>query len=310
MTDFRSLTEDRQQGRERFLELVAEVRPELHRYCARMTGSVADGEDLVQETLARAYYGLSELESLPALRPWLFRIAHSRAIDHLRRYDRRMGRPLEVVHESVADGAADPEQALSQDQAVHAAISVFVELPPAQRSAVILKDVLGHSLDDIAELLELSLPAVKAALHRGRARLRQEQEAAESNGPAKPSAPSPVVARYARLFNARDWEGVRALLAEDVRLDLVSRARRSGREVESYTSNYATKHDWHMVPAMLEGREVIAVFRRAEDMRPGYFVELTLVDERVALIRDFRYVPYIAREAVIELSAERGPWPG
>src|SRR5262245_18319742 len=70
-----------QQSRPQFLALVAEIRPELHRYCARMTGSIADGEDVVQDTLARAYYDLADLKEMPTLRPWLFRIAHNRAID-------------------------------------------------------------------------------------------------------------------------------------------------------------------------------------------------------------------------------------
>ena len=73
-----------EQGRRQFLALVSHVRPELLRYCARMTGSVADGEDVVQETLARACYELSQMKELPPLRPWLFRIAHNRAIDHWR----------------------------------------------------------------------------------------------------------------------------------------------------------------------------------------------------------------------------------
>ena len=66
-----------------------------------MTGSVADGEDVVQDALANAYYALSEMESLPNLRPWLFAIAHRRALDHLRRYDRRYGQSLD---EDFADG--------------------------------------------------------------------------------------------------------------------------------------------------------------------------------------------------------------
>lgn len=72
-----------EQGRRQFLVLVEQVRPELHRYCSRMTGSVVDGEDVVQETLARAFYELSQLQALPPLRAWLFRIAHNRAIDPL-----------------------------------------------------------------------------------------------------------------------------------------------------------------------------------------------------------------------------------
>src|SRR5215467_13041195 len=77
------------EARQRFMDLVAEVRPELHRYCARMTGSVFDGEDVVQDTLAKAWYALAEMEAPPPLRPWLFRIAHNTAMDFLRRYEHR-----------------------------------------------------------------------------------------------------------------------------------------------------------------------------------------------------------------------------
>ena len=66
-----SILAELQEARQRFLQLVDEVRPELHRYCARMTGSIADGEDVVQDALARAYYELSDLRELPPLRPWL-----------------------------------------------------------------------------------------------------------------------------------------------------------------------------------------------------------------------------------------------
>src|SRR4051812_22252779 len=84
-----------QQARKDFLELVSTLRPDLHRYCSRMVGSVIDGEDVVQETLPRGYYELSALQLPPALRGWLFRIAHNRALDHLRRYERRMSEPLD-----------------------------------------------------------------------------------------------------------------------------------------------------------------------------------------------------------------------
>jgi RNA polymerase sigma factor (sigma-70 family) len=295
-----TLKSELRESRRRFLEQVAALRPELHRYCARMTGSVADGEDVVQETLARAYYLLPEMQQWPELRPWLFRIAHHRCIDHLRRYDVRMAEPLEAVQDSAADPAPDPGEALAHEEAVRAAVSRFVELAPAQRSCVILKDVLGHSLEEIAALLDLSLPAVKAALHRGRERLRQRQ-AAPAAGSLPPLPPSPAVVRYAALFNARDWDGVRALLAEDVQLDLYSRARRYGRrEVGEYTWNYDQIHDWHLVPAWLEGREVLAVTRGADDAEIVYFIELGFRGGKVASIRDYRYVPYILQEAVIQ----------
>ena len=69
-----------QQARKDFLALVATLRPDLHRYCSRMVGSVIDGEDVVQETLARGYYELSALQNPPALRSWLFRITIERSI--------------------------------------------------------------------------------------------------------------------------------------------------------------------------------------------------------------------------------------
>jgi RNA polymerase sigma factor (sigma-70 family) len=288
-------------SRRQFLALVEDVRPDLHRYCARMTGSIADGEDVVQDTLAHAYYVLSELDELPALRPWLFRIAHNRALDYLRRYERRMSEPLEVAMEIADDDALEPDTVLAREQAVRSAVSRFLELAPAQRSCVILKDVLEYSLDEVAALLGLTLAAVKAALHRGRARLR---ELTNAPGPeVQVRGMSPALTRYAALFNARDWDGVRAMLVDDVKLDVVSRLKREGRElVDNYFTNYDKISDWHLVPGWLDGREVIAVFRNSHDVRPGYFIDLTLRDSRVAAIRDFRYVPYIAQEAAIEFA--------
>ena len=137
-----SILSQLEESRRQFLALVNDVRPDLHRYCARMTGSIADGEDIVQDTLARAYYELPELKELPAMRSWLFRIAHNRALDYLRRYERRMGEPLEVAADIAADDVAEPDIALARQEAVRGAISQFLELVPAQRSCVILKDVL------------------------------------------------------------------------------------------------------------------------------------------------------------------------
>jgi RNA polymerase sigma factor (sigma-70 family) len=286
------------EGMRRFLELVAGIRPDLHRYCARMTGSVADGEDVVQDTLARAYYALSEMETVPELRPWLFQIAHNRALDQLRRYDRRMSEPLDSVLETALSDASGPEDLLAREQAKQAAISRFIELVPSQRSAVILKDVLGHSLSELAQLMAISEAAAKATLHRGRERLQALAEAPPEPDPEGPAVVSPGIARYVALFNARDWDGVRALLAEDVRLDLVSRAKRSGRsEVSSYFANYSLVDAWHLVPGSVDGREIVTVFRRRDDARPAYFIELEFSGERLTRIKDFRYVPYILSEA-------------
>ena len=288
-----------EEGRRRFLALVADVRPELLRYCARMTGSIADGEDVVQDTLARAYYELSQLEALPPLRPWLFRIAHHRAIDHWRREKLRANEPIESAEGIADDAALEPENAAARRQAVQAAIASFLALAPAQRGCVILKDVLDHSLDEIATELGLSVQAVKAALHRGRVALQAAGAVAMPSRP--PAGASPELKRYAALFGAHDWDGVRALLADEVRLDLVSRRKSAGRrEVARYFGNYARTPGWRVAPAWFDGGEVLAVEESGAAGTRRYVVQLAWREGRVAAIRDFRYVPYIAQEGLIE----------
>lgn len=303
MTDLDALASDVDEGRRRFLDLVAEIRPDLHRYCARMTGSTSEGEDIVQETLARAYFTLPEMDSRPTLRSWLFQIAHQRALDHLRRYDRRMGRPLDDLGETVASELEPADDGLARQDAVRSAIAVFLELPPLPRSCVILKDVLGHSVDEIAVLLNQSAAATKAALHRGRLRLRALREIPPATADSPPPF-SDTLVRYAALFNAGDWDGVRALLADEVRLDLVSRSQRAGRrDVGGYVANYALFADWYLVPARLDGREVVAGFRSELEARPSYYIDLGIEGGLVTSIRDFRYVPYICVDAAIEVAA-------
>jgi RNA polymerase sigma-70 factor (ECF subfamily) len=281
-------------SRRDFLAAVEGLRPDLHRYCARMTGSVIDGEDVVQEVLARAYFELPTLKQVPSLRSWLFRIAHNRAIDYTRRHERRLSDPLDTAAELPAE-APDPEGQLAHDEALRAAVSRFLELPSAQRSSVILKDVLGHSVPEIAELLRLSEAAISSALHRGRARLRELGRAAPAPPPA---ASSPVVARYAELFNARDWDGVRALLAGEVEIELVSRWKpASALEGGTYFTNYSSVSGWRLVPGSVDGRAIIGVYANSDATLPTYLVEVTITGGLVSAIRDYRYVSYIARDS-------------
>ena len=296
-----------QAARERFLVLVEELRPDLHRYCARMTGSVIDGEDVVQETLARAYYELAELKEMPALRSWLFRIAHNRAIDYLRARARRVSEPLDEAIEFPADPSLEPDNAAAREEAIHGALSRFLELAPVQRSCVILKDVFDYSLDEIAAMLGLTVPAIKAALVRGRTRLRKQSTPTNTDEESEvlSASVSPALMRYAELFNRRDWDGLRTMLVDDVKLELASRFKREGRvEVGNYFTNYDGIAGWKVVPGTLDGREVLAVFVNSNDPRPSYFVQLTFSNERVAAIRDFRYMPYIVRDASIELKSQ------
>ena len=153
--------------RAEFLALTAELRPELHRYCARLMGSVIDGEDVVQDAFARALVALGQIEEMPQIRPWLFRIAHNRALDLLRSRTVRKLEPIEAASDVADEANLDPMEVLMRQEAVETAVSRFAELPLVQRSVVILKDVLDESLKDIAELLDLTVDAVKAIWHGG-----------------------------------------------------------------------------------------------------------------------------------------------
>ena len=294
--------------RERFLALVSELRPELHRYCARLTGSVFDGEDIVQDTLARGLAAVDDLDALPALRPWLFRIAHNRALDVLRARALRSGEPLDAALDLVDAAAPGTDEVLLRAEAVRTAVSRFIELPVTQRSVVILKDVLDHSLDEIASLLQMTVNAVKGALARGRARLAELNAAPALATPAA-SPPSPAVARYVALFNARAWDALRALLADDVRLNQSGHWLRTGpAEVGTFFTGYAASADWRIAPGWLEGREVVAVFEPACSARPSYATELVWRDGRLAVILDFRYARYVASDVEIHVApgADRG----
>jgi RNA polymerase sigma-70 factor (ECF subfamily) len=271
--------------------LLVAMRPRLHRYCARMVGSVIDGEDVLQDALIKA------VESFPAAAPlgnpegWLFRIAHNTALDFLRRRSRqeglRSGEELDMI--------ADPADLVANRQIAGASLRTFMRLPVAQRSSVILMDVLGCSLQELCDVMDFSLPAVKAALHRGRARLRElAAEPDDMPHPALSAAERDRLGAYVAHFNARDFDAVRAMIADDVRLDLVNKTRMRGKaEVSRYFGNYAGIADWHLVPGLVDGQPAIVVFDPAEPRAPKYFVLLQWSAGKVAAIRDFRHAPYV-----------------
>jgi RNA polymerase sigma factor (sigma-70 family) len=285
------------------LALADKLRPELHRYCARLMGSVIDGEDVVQDTFARALVALDGLEEVPPLRPWLFRIAHNRALDLLRSRSIRAAEPIEAAHEVADPESPDPVEILMRREAVETAVSRFVELSTAQRSVVILKDVLDQSLEEIAAMLDLTVNAVKAHLARGRARLKEINAQAQAK-PA-PRRPSPAVARYVALFNQRDWDALRSMLADDVRLVQSSHAPRAGAaDVGMFFGIYSRSAPVRLAPAWLDGREVVAVWEDAAAVKPSYLMWLEWKDGRISFIRDYRYVRYMVDDADLVLAPD------
>src|ERR1700757_3728485 len=147
-----------------FVETIVQLRPRLHRYCARMTGSVLDGEDVVQDALFEAYRKLDTFDESRPLAPWLFRIAHNRCVDFLRRRGVRDDADAAVA---VPESIQPAEPILGTGKAVE---HLVLTLPPKERACVLLKDVFDDSLEEIAELVESTVGGVKAALKRGRSK--------------------------------------------------------------------------------------------------------------------------------------------
>src|SRR5437660_5924611 len=153
-----------------FLETITQLRPRLHRYCSRMTGSVMDGEDVVQDALFEAYRKLDQYDDSRPLSPWLFRIAHNRCIDFLRR------RGVRVDAETAA---MSPDSVMPSNAPVlgvgRAVLQLVMSSPLKQRACVLLKDVFDYTLEEIAELVSSTVGGVKAALNRGRSKLAASQ---------------------------------------------------------------------------------------------------------------------------------------
>ena len=272
--------------------LLVAMRPKLHRYCARMVGSVIDGEDVLQDALIKAVESFASAGPIGNPEGWLFRIAHNTALDFLRRRNRqqalRSGEEVDMI--------ADPVDAVTTHEIARASLRTFMRLPVAQRSSVILMDVLGCSLQEVSEVMDFSLPAVKAALHRGRTRLRElADEPDDQPRPELSQAERDRLGAYVAHFNARDFDAIRTMISDDVRLDLVNKTRINGKaEVSRYFGNYSGLSDWHLVPGLVEGHPAILVFDPDEmNSAPKYFMLLQWSADKVATIRDFRHAPYI-----------------
>jgi RNA polymerase sigma-70 factor (ECF subfamily) len=279
---------------EAFNRLLGELRPKLHRYCARMAGSVVDGEDIVQEALVKAIEAQPGAGPLANPEGWLFRIAHNAALDFLRRRAR-----LNAAHaDEDMETIVDPVTVAEDRQIASASLRTFMRLSVAQRSSVILMDVLGYTIQEIGAIIDTSIPAVKAALHRGRTRLRELAKEPEDHPLPELTEPARSrLAAYVDRFNARDFDTVRAMLADDVRLDLVNRLRLSGRkDVENYFHNYARVTNWHFAAGLADGRPAILVYD-PDAGQPKYFILLEWEGERIASIRDFLFAPYVTEGA-------------
>ena len=194
----------------------------------------------------------------------------------------------------------DPLTPVSDREIAAASLRTFMRLPVTQRSSVILMDVLGYSLEEIGGVMDASIPAIKAALHRGRARLRElAQEPDDLSLPVLAEPERSRLAAYVERFNARDFDAIRNMLADEVRLELVNKTRLNGlSEVSRYFQNYDLISDWHLVPGFVDRRPALLV-RDPDNFsrRPAYFVLLQWAGDKLVGIRDFRHAQYVTEDA-------------
>jgi RNA polymerase sigma factor (sigma-70 family) len=270
-----------------FEDRLKTLRPRLHRYCARMTGSAVSGEDVLQETLVKALHARTQGAAVDNLEGWLFRIAHNASLDFLREKSRHTVVPL------TEDVQAAP---MPETDIVAIGFQTFLRLPELQRCAVILKDVLGHSVEEIATIAECSTPAAKSALQRGRVTLRRlAQEPEDTRLPLMSDSDRQKMTAYVHLFRSGDFDAIRAMLADEVKLDLVNRLQLEGREkITPYFTRYAEVTKWRFALGAVEGQPAMLVFDSTGPMeRPAHFVLIDWSGSRIVAIRDFLFAPYV-----------------
>jgi RNA polymerase sigma-70 factor (ECF subfamily) len=218
-------------------------RPELTGYCYRMLGSAFEAEDAVQDTLVRAWRGFDRFEGRSALRSWLYRIATNVCLDMLssaqlrvrpmdlgpagsgRATDPGEPRPDQIWVGPVPDGrvlpeAADPADVVAERESIRLAfVAALQHLPPRQRAVLILREVLAWSAQEVADLLDTSVPGVNSALQRARATIATADTAADVHKPLDDEQKA-LLTRYVKAFEAYDLEALTTLLHDDATLSM------------------------------------------------------------------------------------------
>ncbi|MDY7088658.1 MAG: sigma-70 family RNA polymerase sigma factor [Actinomycetota bacterium] len=291
-------------------------RPELTGYCYRMLGSAFEAEDAVQDTLVRAWKSYEGFEGRSALRSWLYRIATNVCLTMLGSAQRRARpmdlapagsghathpgepRPDEIWVGPVPDGrvlaaVADPAQVVADRESIRLAfVAALQHLPPKQRVVLILREVLAWSAQEVAELLDLSVPSVNSALQRARATIASTDKVAQVVEPDDEEQKE-LLARYVQAFESYDLTALTALLHEDATLSMppLPLWLRGPDDILAWMTGTGSGCEGsRLIPVVANGLPAFAQYRVAADgdgHTPWALIVLEISDGRIAGVNNF-----------------------
>jgi RNA polymerase sigma-70 factor (TIGR02960 family) len=305
---------------EAFRELTEPHRRELQVHCYRILGSLQDAEDMVQETFLAAWRGLEGFEGRASVRAWLYRIATNRCLNALRAESRRPRQvpavpsmdqapeptrrfePIwlepypDVLLEDIPDRSPGPEARYEARESIELSFIVALQhLPPRQRAALVLRDVLGFHTAEVAEMLDTGETAVKGALQRARAALRARLPAADRDRAPRPNSDRErqLVGRFAEAFQRGDVDEVVALLTDDALLTMPPwPLEYQGHEAIAAFLSYRAelRGTLLVVPTRANTQPALGFYLpdpQAPIARPYSLIVLTLEGDRIAAITTF-----------------------
>lgn len=292
-----------------FAERAERYRSELHVHCYRMLGSFTDAEDLVQETFLRAWRRRSDLQQGGNFRAWVYQIATNACLDAVKAKNRRVVSlgsfrdvpwlepfPDRLLALAAPEGEEPQAVAIGRETIELTFLAVIQLLPPRQRAALILRDVLDWPVRQVAELLELTTAAVNSALQRARATLRNQMPTSEREGWVVP-APSTqverdVLNRFIRAYEDGDIDATLSLVSDDVRVTMPPAPYLfEGRDAISQLAQRArTTGDWRLLPTAANRQPAAACYLREPgdtEFRAFKIDVLRLVDGAIGEITTF-----------------------
>jgi RNA polymerase sigma-70 factor (ECF subfamily) len=286
VSDLRSeailLVAAREGDEQAFVRLTGAHRQALHVHCYRLLGSLHDADDALQETLLRAWRSIDRFELQAPIGAWLHRIATNVSLRMLEQRSRHTAAAIDAHLEPYPDRLLEdlpapgrgPQSELEEREGIGLAFVAAMQLlTPKQRVAVVLRDALGWSAREVAEVLQVTVPAVNSALQRGRQRLEQERRdgtLARIHAPADAHTEAVVMRRFQEAWEAVDIDGIVALLADDALLTMPPEAARfdGSAQIGAFFATVPMDGDLariRLVPTRANGQPALAAYAQEHE---------------------------------------------